>query len=208
MIKAVIFDIDGVLLDSFEANYRFFCDLFDKFGYKKMTKEEFRPFFHLTLYEIVKIFTKSEDEEEIKKIWTSGKEREVPYHHELLIPRKDLKETVQKLNDRYVLGIVTGRVRDYIYAVPQLEELRSYFKAAVGYEDTDKHKPHPHPLIFAAKKLEVLPEECVYIGDVESDVLAAKAAGMKSIIYASEILADADANTTEFRMLPEIIDKL
>ena len=60
MIKAVIFDIDGVLLDSFEANLKFFQDLMIKFGYLPPTKEEVPPIFHLNMWDAIRSLTKSD----------------------------------------------------------------------------------------------------------------------------------------------------
>ena len=208
MIKAVIFDVDGVLLDSFEANYKFHSDLMAKFGYNPATKEQYRSLFHNSMKDNIKVMTKSTDEEEIERIWEAGKNQEVSYHDELLTIPKYLKETLELLAKNYVLGIVTSRVRESVFSSTILSSLRKYFKAVIAYQDTENHKPHPGPLLLAAQKLGFMPEECVYIGDVENDMIAARAAGMKVIIYSKNMLADADASTTIFDRLPEIISKL
>ena len=92
--------------------------------------------------------------------------------------------------------------------MPQLAPLEKYFKVDVSYEDTINHKPDPEPLLLAAQKLGVLPEDCVYVGDVENDVVAAKAAGMKSILYSNDKLYNADANFSSFSKLPELIKSI
>jgi len=69
MIKALVFDIDGVLIDSFDANLKFFQDLLSKAGYKPPTKKEYSPIFHLSMLDVVRICTKSADEKEIKRVW-------------------------------------------------------------------------------------------------------------------------------------------
>ena len=86
--------------------------------------------------------------------------------------------------------------------------LKSYFKADVAYEDTKKHKPFPEPLILAAKKLKVKPEETVYIGDSESDMKAAKAAGMKFVFYSRKRLKGADVQVKSFNEIPDVVAKL
>src|SRR3989304_7052157 len=110
MIKAVIFDIDGVLLDSFEANLKFFQDLMIKFGYPPPTKEEFPPIFHLNMWNAIRVLTKSDSEEEIKKIWEAGGSREIKYPTELLFMPESAEEEVKGLSKNYALAIVTNRI--------------------------------------------------------------------------------------------------
>ncbi|MFA5023940.1 MAG: HAD family hydrolase [Patescibacteria group bacterium] len=208
MIKAVIFDIDGVLLDSFEANLKFFQDLMTKAGYRPPRREELPAIFHLSMMGHIRVLTKSTSDEEIKKIWRMGKSGEVRYPNELLTMPEGVKEVIEMLSKTYPLGIVTSRIRTSVYKSEQLAELKKYFKCAIAYEDTSKHKPSAEPLLLAAQKLAVKPEECVYIGDMENDIEAARNAGMKIIIYSQNKFSQADACTTSFLDLPKIIASL
>jgi phosphoglycolate phosphatase-like HAD superfamily hydrolase len=208
MIKAVIFDVDGVLLDSFEAGLKFFQDLLIASGYEPHTREEHSKLFHLTMKETIRHLTKSESEEEINKIWEMGKIRAVPYPLHLLKMPKDSEKTVIGLSKKYFLAIVTSRVKTSIYEFPKLAALEKYFKATISYQDTVNHKPHPEPLLLAASRLGVEPDECVYVGDLENDLTAARNAGMKFILYSKKKLKGADACTSSFKALPELINKL
>lgn len=205
MIKAVIFDIDGVLLDSFEANLVFFQDLTNKAGYKPPTREEFQGMFHLNMWDAVKRMTGSDSEEEIRRIWEMGKRRDIKYPIELLTVPENCEATLMELSKNYTLGIVTSRIKESVFEAPELIALQHYFQVTVSYEDTEKHKPNPEPLLLCAKKLGVSPDESVYIGDVENDVIAAHAAGMKGIIFSKNKPGDADAYTALFEELPSII---
>lgn len=208
MIKAVIFDIDGVLLDSFEANLKFFQDLMTRTGYRPPTRKEFPAIFHLSMLDAIKVLTKSIAEEEIKRIWEMGRSREVGYEFKLLTMPENAEKVTETLAKNYLLGIVTSRVKESVYEFPRLAKLEKYFKVAVSYQDTTNHKPHPEPLLLAADKLKVKPEECVYIGDVVNDIKAARAAGMKVIIYSKNKFDEADACTPLFSKLPELITTL
>ena len=208
MIKVVVFDIDGVLIDSFNANYQFYQDLMTAAGYKPPTKEGYLPLFHRTMHDVIKILTKSASEEEINRIWEMGRGRMVPYPSHLLKLTDGVEETLQELNKNYTLGIVTGRVRERIYEIPALAKLKKYFQVTVAYQDTTNHKPHPEPLHFACDKLQVKPNEAVYIGDVENDVIAGKAADMKTILFAEAPVGNPDAYTFSFTELPELIKSL
>ncbi len=79
MIKAILFDIDGVLIDSFAANHKFLNDLLVKAGYDGLPLDPYRKKFHMTMMDVIKSVTKSTSEKEIKRIWDMGNTREVPY---------------------------------------------------------------------------------------------------------------------------------
>lgn len=209
MIKAVIFDVDGVLLDSFEANLKFFNDLLRKFGHTPPTREEYKGLMASHMKAIIKQFSKLESEDEIQKIWIVGRDKkEVPYPSHLLNLPDALEETIKILHKDFILGIVTSREGSGVYRIPQLASLKKYFKVIISFEDTNDHKPHPAPLLLAAQKLNIKPEECVYIGDTETDLKAARSAGMKAIIFSKEIFKDAHAQTVIFSKLPEIIKSI
>jgi beta-phosphoglucomutase-like phosphatase (HAD superfamily) len=158
MIKAVIFDIDGVLLDSFEANLKFFQNLMTVAGYRPPTREEFPALFHLSLMDVVKKLTGSKSEEEIMRVFNLGESREVDYPIELLNMPDGADEVIKTLSKKYLLGIVTSRIKNSVYEAPKLAALKKYFKVAVSYEDTKNHKPHPDPLLLATNKLGVAEE--------------------------------------------------
>ncbi|MCY0896007.1 MAG: HAD family hydrolase [Alicyclobacillaceae bacterium] len=87
----------------------------------------------------------------------------------------DMKRRGQKM------GVVSSKRRPHVVSELQSKGLHDLFDVIVAQEDTQRHKPHPDPLILAAHMLGVNPTDCIYIGDQPSDVQAAKAAGMMSI---------------------------
>lgn len=208
MIKAVIFDVDGVLIDSFEVNLRFIQRLMIKAGYGPPTREEYKSVFAMTLMDAIRTLIEPASEEEVKRIWKIGRGREVKYEADLLVMPKGAGKVIENMNKDYALGIVTSRVKECVYEAPELAELAKHFQVTVSYQDTANHKPHPEPLLLAASKLGVGPEECVYIGDVSSDLKAGQAAGMKVIIYSKNKPTQADAWTTSFTELPSLVSSL
>jgi HAD superfamily hydrolase (TIGR01549 family) len=208
MIKAVLFDVDGVLLDSFEANFLFFKKLFEKFNHPLPTREQYRDVFHLTLRNAIKSLTTISDEQEVDRIWSAGRNRQVEYDTSIVTMPDDSEEIIKRLGNTYLLAIVTGRVRESVFEVSRLATLEKYFTVVVACQDTEKHKPHPEPLLLACQKLGVLPSECVYIGDALTDLQSARSAGMKAILYSKTDLGGADGVTFCFRELPELIKSL
>jgi len=206
MIKVVLFDVDGVLINSFEANLKFFQDLMIAVGKEPPSREKYGDMFHLNLVSVVKALAKPDSEEEFNKIYQMAHSRDVDYDTSLISIPDNTEKVLENLSNKYILGIVTSRIRNSVYEVPDLNRLKHYFKTSVAYEDTEKHKPNPEPLLLAMEQLEVKPEETVYIGDALTDVEAAKAAGVKIISYPRE-LKDVDAYTDSFIELPEIIER-
>ncbi|NTU73903.1 HAD-IA family hydrolase [Candidatus Roizmanbacteria bacterium] len=208
MIKAVLFDVDGVLVNSADANVKFYQDLFSHFGYPPPEKETLLHLLHLPMMDVIKTVTKQTELKEIQKIWLAGKDRTVPYPHSLIKIPDYLNETIKSLSTLYILGVVTSRVEGGVYEVPQLAHLEKYFKTTVYYENTEKHKPDPEPLLLASHRLSILPKEIAYVGDMKSDMKAADAAGMKAILFKENNNCDAEYWTSSFKELPHIISCL
>jgi len=92
-------------------------------------------------------------------------------------------------------GIVTNKAT--LYTLPVVEGLALAGRAAVVIcGDTTPHaKPHPAPLLEAARRLGVAPAECVYVGDDLRDVQAGRSAGMRTIAAAWGYLGQGEAIT-------------
>jgi pyrophosphatase PpaX len=96
------------------------------------------------------------------------------------------------------LGIVTAKRRETVELAFAAVPLGHLFETIVGGDETARHKPEPEPLLLAAERLAVAPDECAYVGDSPFDVRAAKAAGMHAVavtwggIHARERLEPED----------------
>jgi N-acetyl-D-muramate 6-phosphate phosphatase len=92
---------------------------------------------------------------------------------------------LKALNDNAMLwGIVTNKVQRF--TEPLTKALGLYAQAAVviSGDSTPHAKPHPAPLLEAARRMNVAPSECVYVGDDLRDVQAGQAAGMRTMVAA------------------------
>jgi pyrophosphatase PpaX len=115
------------------------------------------------------------------------------------------QDAITALKDNHLLDIVTGRIRENVFEFPDFERLSPRFSTIVAYEDTELHKPHPEPLLCAATRLGIEPDACVYIGDVENDMKAAHAAGMKGVHFTKSKKHFGDVRLASFRDLPDIL---
>lgn len=84
----------------------------------------------------------------------------------------------------YRWGIVTNKVEYLALPIVRHLELHTECAVTVGGDTAGHAKPHPAPLLYAAEKTGFAPQQCVYIGDDERDILAGKAAGMPTIAAA------------------------
>ena len=84
---------------------------------------------------------------------------------------------LHELGQRYRLGIVTTRSRNHAQAFVEQQSLAGLVKVIAGREDTLRLKPHPGPVLYAAKELGVPIDRCLMVGDTTVDIDAARAAG-------------------------------
>lgn len=88
-----------------------------------------------------------------------------------------VEETLAGLNGRYQLAVVTTRGQDEAEAFLAQYGLRDVFEVLVTRESTRRLKPHPAPILHAARLLGVPVERCVMVGDTTVDIKAARRAG-------------------------------
>ncbi|MCX7854339.1 MAG: HAD family hydrolase, partial [Caldilineales bacterium] len=120
-----------------------------------------------------------------------------------LIP--GVEATLQRLKPTYRLALVTTRDREAVGHFLQRNGLADLFDAVVTRDDVRRLKPHPEPVILAAQRLGLTPQECLMVGDTAVDIQAGGAAGARTVgvlcgFGQERDLADAD------RVLPTTAD--
>ncbi len=89
---------------------------------------------------------------------------------------------LQRLEQRKIIwGIVTNKAERF--AKPLMQQLGYASRAAciIGGDTTPHMKPHPAPLLAAARLIDTPPQQCIYVGDDERDIRAGRAAGMRTV---------------------------
>ena len=201
MIKLVTFDLDGTLLDTAQDFFLAVNTLRDKYGIEEADFNEVRSrisegAISLASY-AMRIDYKSDSKEELIEDGQlkANKDLEL-FRLELLdIYKKcSIKNTsifegidlvLNSLNDREVCwGIVTNKPR--FFAEDIVEATLGTYEPAflICPDDTGKRKPSPEGLKLACKKTNIFPEDSIYIGDHSIDIIAGKAAGMKTVAAA------------------------
>ncbi|MDO8729001.1 MAG: HAD family hydrolase [bacterium] len=199
MLKAVIFDLDGVLVDSFDAVTKFLQDVLVASGYQAPSQAEIQNVFHLPRSHALKILIDSDSSDELERVLSISEN--VPYPHHLMKTADGVKEVVQELSSLYSLAIVTSKSRKTTDEYLDYSGLGKFLKTVITSEDTNNHKPHPEPLLLASERLGHGPHECIYIGDSNSDIEAARACSMKVIGYSNNVTLQADFQANSFAEL-------
>jgi len=187
-VDAVIFDLDGTLIDSIDIYFAIVENALEKLQLPAVSRNQ--------------ILAAAESEN---------------FNWELVLPQEVLKrkqtiidEAWMVINEiaprmfadnveiirgadhvvKYVasngikIGLVTSTQRRYLKI--KMQPLRhagvdQLFDVIITSDDVEKRKPAPDPLIACAKRLDLQPENCVYVGDTATDIKAGKAAGMRTI---------------------------
>jgi pyrophosphatase PpaX len=116
--------------------------------------------------------------EELVRVYRAHNE---PLHDELeaCLGMEDVLVKLHEEGRR--LGVVTAKRRATVELAFARVPLAHLFETVVGGDETLRHKPDPEPLLLAAQRLRVAPEDCAYVGDSPFDMRAARAAGMFSV---------------------------
>jgi beta-phosphoglucomutase family hydrolase len=181
MTKAVLWDLDGVLVDTAPFHLQAWQELFQSLG-KGFAEADFRRGFGLRndaiLGDILGELTPTEIErlaqkkEELYRQKIEGKVTAIPGAMGLL---RRLQQRGRKS------AIVSSTTRENVRVVLGSLGLEGAFEAVVAEEDAPKGKPDPQGFLVAAQKLGVAASECVVIEDAPGGVEAAKRAGMRCI---------------------------
>ena len=102
----------------------------------------------------------------------------------LLIPR--VAEMLARLKGNYLMAVVTARDEKGTLHFLEQFDLAKYFDVVVTGQSAEHTKPYPDPILFAAKLMNVKPEECLVFEDGQLGIQAAEAAGMMTVFIPAD----------------------
>lgn len=182
-VRAVLFDMDGTLIDSAPDLGAAADSMRLRRGMSSLPQERYRP--HAgsgargMLHVAFGITPEHVDYLALKE------EFFVTYSDCLLQrthPFPEVQDMLEMLRQRgFSWGVVTNKSQRFTGPITQAMPLFSTASAIVSGDTTPHAKPHPAPLLEAARRMSVSPSECIYVGDDERDILAGRAAGMRTV---------------------------
>jgi HAD superfamily hydrolase (TIGR01509 family) len=181
VIDAVIFDLDGLLLDSEQI----WDDVRERLARERggrwsdraqadmmgMSSPEWSSYMH----EVVGLVEPPEEinAEVVRRVASSYRDR---------LPVIDgAPEAVERLAERWPLALASSSNRELIELVLDEAKLRDRFRVTVSSEEVARGKPAPDVFVEAAGRLAIAPERCAVIEDSRNGILAGRAAGMRVI---------------------------
>jgi HAD superfamily hydrolase (TIGR01509 family) len=182
MLKAIIFDMDGVLIDSIGPIWESFSKVLkdegahfsDDYIKKNLARslrdhlQAWRTEFGIKNYDLMKF---------------SKKAGEIQFE---LMKREKINSGLLALlqeskRNNIVCAVATSSLRWRAEKILDLLDIKSFFQTLVTADDIKNHKPAPDTFLEAAKKINIKPEECVVIEDASNGIDSAKNANMKTI---------------------------
>jgi len=178
MIKLIIFDFDGTLVESAPGIWATANTMAKKFGLKPVSKK----IVETTVGTGLDNFLEGIFPEQTKELGVTEMIRlyrsiyDIKYKHGLKI-FKGVRETLKKLSEKgIILAIVSNKLSRYVNGINEELGIDIYFKDVLGSENVKKMKPDPYPLNLLMKKYKVKRTETLMVGDSQYDVEARKRA--------------------------------
>lgn len=178
MPLALLFDLDGTLMDTVGAIVESMNAAFAEFDVKPLTLEEIRPMIGMPV---------ARQMDQLRGMQGPVVDQITDRYYAFFMEHVEkglplfpgVKETIPTLG-RAMSTMTTRR----LYGARRMLEvagIASYFKAVVGGDEVPRPKPYPDLPLYSAKALGVPPEQCVVVGDAPVDILAGRAARMWTV---------------------------
>jgi pyrophosphatase PpaX len=180
MRPAILFDLDGTLIDSIELILGAARHAFDGFSGRAPTDEEWRAGIGRPLQTVLREF--ASDDAEAARLFGRYRAYQLEHHDRLIQPYDGIIETVRWLSGAgHPLALVTSKADWMAVKALVLVGLDRLIPTVVGCDTCVNHKPHPEPVERALALLGVSAENAIFVGDSPHDVESGRAAGVMTV---------------------------
>jgi len=187
-LDGLIFDLDGTLIDSVGVYYVMMESVFEKLHWPKVSREVMRKAIKDGGFDWGFVLP-SGTGRSAEDLMASAREVIREMYPRVFEDRVDMvpgaEHLLKELHERNVkLALVTstlGRFIEFKLIPLKKRGLRDLFQTVITLDDVKNRKPSGDPLLECARRLGENPEKCAYVGDATVDIVAGKAAGMRTI---------------------------
>jgi len=183
----ILFDLDGTLVDTTDLILQSFVHTFDIHAPGRAPSREaliatFGRSLPATLREMAREEGAADPEAWAAEMLATYRAFQRERHDAMIRPFDGVEDMLRALKaDGHRLGVVTSKMEGFARRGLRVFGLEEYFEIGVFHDDTTTHKPDPAPLILAAARAGIAPSEVAYVGDSTHDIVAGRAAGMRTI---------------------------
>ena len=192
--RAVFFDLDGTLADTAEDLAAPINAMRVARGLEPMPVADLRPFASAGARGLIgKGLDVGKDDpgfEELRAEFLARYERDIVVHTRLFDGMAELLDQLDAAGVRW--GVISNKVERYVRIIVDELGLAPRSAVALGGDSAARPKPHPDLMLLALQATGLSGAECVYVGDDMRDVVAGRAAGMKTVAAAYGYCGDAD----------------
>lgn len=185
--KLVIYDCDGVLLDTLDSNYIFYNRVMEYLGRPHLDRSDLaaRNVLHTYSFDNVMEHFFGND---VRKDDAWAFARTIRYKELMPFMRIEdgLLETLERLRGKVSLAVCTNRATSMDMIIEDFG-LTGFFSCVMTAAKVANPKPHPEPLLKVLEHYGIQPEEALFVGDSEVDMLAARGAGVPFVAYKSDL---------------------
>ncbi len=182
MIKAILWDNDGLLVDSESIFFEHTRAVFAEFGFE--LGQEYWGIEYLGkarhTRQVAEEFGMAPDL--IDRVISLRDHQFLKALHRSVPLRPKVRETLDMLSGRLKQGVVTGSPREKVELMHRSSGLAGYFDLIVTHDDVTEAKPHPEPYLFALQVLGLKPENVLAVEDSERGLTSAYAAGIPCVV--------------------------
>lgn len=186
--SAIIFDMDGVIVDSEPRHIRAFMDVFREMGYEHNHGIDFEAYLgksdETVWIDFVDMHKPDKTLPELQE-WKQSHLINILRDEEPIFP--GLPHLVERLAGLVPLAVASGSLHPVIDAVLEIGNLRRHFQHVVSVQDVGRTKPAPDVFLRSAELLQIDPAEICVIEDSAAGVEAALAAGMQVIAITNSL---------------------
>lgn len=199
-MKAVIFDMDGVISDTQSLAAEVESKIFSRYGVDISAEKCTRVYAgtpHHMMYstEFKKVGIEVDIDHVVKETWDILLNSE-----ELVKPIDGIFYLIRLLEDNnYKLAVASGSIPKFIDMILKKLDIKDRFSAIVSAIEVKNGKPAPDIFLYTAKKLKIHPKDCVVIEDGVNGMVAAREAGMKCIGLTTDKMAPSDIKVTSLK---------
>ncbi|MBA2848113.1 HAD superfamily hydrolase (TIGR01509 family) [Thermosulfuriphilus ammonigenes] len=202
MLKLLIFDCDGVLFDSREANRAYYNRIREEFSLPPLDEDELQ-YVHMHAAEDSVRYIFRDHPHLLKEALSFQKRLDYAGFLPLLTPEPGLKELIEEVRPPLKTAISTNRSTT-MPALREIFRLDELFDLIVCALDVERPKPHPEGVRKILAHFRTRPEEALYIGDTQVDEAVARAAGIPLVAYKNRDLSAAYHVSSFAELLPII----